>query len=52
MLRKLLIPLTILFVGLKLTDLISWSWWLVLTPCIIEFVLVTLIEIAKAKKSL
>lgn len=24
--------LTILFVGLKLTDVISWSWWWVLSP--------------------
>ncbi len=24
--------LTILFVGLKLTDVIDWSWWWVLSP--------------------
>ena len=24
--------LTILFIGLKLTHFISWSWWLVLLP--------------------
>ena len=24
--------LTILFIGLKLTNTISWSWWLVLAP--------------------
>ena len=24
--------LTILFVGLKLTEVITWSWWLVLLP--------------------
>jgi hypothetical protein len=24
--------LTILFVGLKLTDHIDWSWWIVLAP--------------------
>lgn len=24
--------LTILFIGLKLTDHIDWSWWLVLAP--------------------
>lgn len=24
--------LTLLFVGLKLTDHIDWSWWLVLAP--------------------
>jgi hypothetical protein len=27
--------LTLLFVGLKLTDFIDWSWWLVLLPTII-----------------
>ncbi len=24
--------LTLLFIGLKLTDFIDWSWWLVLLP--------------------
>ncbi len=24
--------LTILFIGLKLTDYIDWSWWIVLAP--------------------
>lgn len=24
--------LTVLFIGLKLTGLISWSWWWVLSP--------------------
>ena len=24
--------LTVLFVGLKLTEVITWSWWLVLLP--------------------
>lgn len=27
--------LTVLFVGLKLTDHINWSWWLVLAPTLI-----------------
>ena len=24
--------LTLLFIGLKLSDIITWSWWLVLSP--------------------
>jgi len=31
--------LTIVFVVLKLTRVIAWSWWLVLLPEIIAFVL-------------
>jgi len=31
--------LTILFVGLKLTGLITWSWWLVLSPLYLPFVI-------------
>lgn len=31
--------LTILFVGLKLTDYIDWSWWWVLSPLWIGFAL-------------
>jgi hypothetical protein len=27
--------LTILFIGLKLTNFIAWSWWLVLSPMLI-----------------
>ena len=29
--------LTILFIGLKLTNYISWSWWWVLSPIWITF---------------
>ena len=29
--------LTILFIGLKLTDYIDWSWWLVLAPILWPF---------------
>ena len=29
--------LTIVFVLLKVTDIIAWSWWLVLLPTIISF---------------
>jgi len=34
--------LTILFIGLKLTGYIQWSWWLVLSPIWIWIVLFTL----------
>jgi len=46
--------LTILFIGLKLTKYIDWSWWWVLSPILIPlmigcvflggFLLITLIE--------
>ena len=29
--------LTVLFVALKLTEVIDWSWWLVLSPTIATF---------------
>lgn len=32
--------LTVLFIGLKLTDYISWSWWWVLSPMWIPLVVV------------
>ena len=32
--------LTVLFIGLKLTHYISWSWWLVLAPLWIPVALV------------
>lgn len=35
--------LTILFVGLKLTGYINWSWWWVLSPLWISAALVILI---------
>jgi len=31
--------LTLLFIGLKLTGVISWSWWWVLSPLWIGFAL-------------
>lgn len=31
--------LTILFVGLKLTNVIAWSWWWVLSPIWISFII-------------
>ena len=35
--------LTVLFIGLKLTGYIAWSWWWVLSPIWISFSLVLLI---------
>ncbi len=29
--------LTLLFVGLKLTNYINWSWWWVISPALIPF---------------
>jgi hypothetical protein len=29
--------LTILFIGLKLTNYINWSWWIILSPMIVIF---------------
>lgn len=37
--------LTILFIGLKLTHFISWSWWWVLAPTWIPIALVILIVV-------
>ena len=35
--------LTVLFVGLKLTNCINWSWWWVLSPLWIPMVLIILL---------
>lgn len=35
--------LTLAFIILKLTGYISWSWWLVLSPVLIEFGLLLLL---------
>jgi hypothetical protein len=35
--------LTILFVGLKLTNVITWSWWWVLSPIWISFSLAVVV---------
>lgn len=39
--------LTIVFVILKLTDVITWSWWLVLLPVILSFSLYAMIGLVK-----
>ena len=46
--------LTVLFVGLKLTGYISWSWWLVLLPAFVPVVvlvfLLAVIGLNEARK--
>lgn len=49
--KYFLLTLTILFAGLKLTDFIDWSWFLVLTPffayillLILAFITLVIIE--------
>jgi hypothetical protein len=37
--------LTVLFIGLKLTNYIDWSWWWVLAPMWMPFALVLVILI-------
>ena len=37
--------LTVLFIGLKLTGLITWSWWWVLSPIWIVALLVLIVFI-------
>lgn len=39
--------LTIVFVVLKLTNVITWSWWLVLLPAILSFSLYAIIRLVK-----
>ena len=36
--------LTVLFVGLKLTNYIAWSWWWVLSPLWIGFTVVFILS--------
>jgi len=35
--QLLSILLTVLFIGLKLSNFIDWSWWLVISPLIFYF---------------
>jgi len=35
--------LTLIFITLKLTHVITWSWWWVLSPSLISFALIGLI---------
>lgn len=54
--KYFLLTLTILFAGLKLTDFIDWSWFLVLTPffayillLILVFITLVIIEVAEKR---
>ena len=40
--------LTLLFIGLKLANYIDWSWWLVLSPSILSFVLLLVVSTLEA----
>lgn len=37
--------LTVLFIGLKLTGYIDWSWWLVLCPLIIPIIIIIILMV-------
>lgn len=39
--------LTIVFIVLKLTEVITWSWWFVLLPMILSFSLYAIIGLVK-----
>jgi hypothetical protein len=39
--------LTILFITLKLVGTIDWSWWWIVSPTILQYVLVVLVLIIK-----
>jgi len=43
MLVKIGVPLTVLFVILKLTGNIEWSWWLVMAPIYPAIVVITVV---------
>lgn len=47
---KLLDVLGLIFIVLKLTGFINWSWWIVLLPWIIPFVIVLILIILKEIK--
>lgn len=42
---KFLPTLMLLFIALKLTGVINWSWWLVLSPFLIPLLLVPILMI-------
>ncbi len=44
--------LTILFIGLKLTGFITWSWWLILSPLWATFLLGAIVVIVVATLSM
>ena len=42
--------LAILFIGLKLTGYIAWSWWWVLSPLLVIPIMATILILAIATK--
>lgn len=51
----LLVLLTVLFVALKLLEVIDWSWWLVIAPMYVYgvlFITVFIITVVKVAKEL
>ena len=40
--------LTVLFIGLKLTDMVDWSWWWVLSPLWLPITIVLVVALAAA----
>lgn len=41
--------LQILFIALKLTDVINWSWWVVLLPLILSLIIALIKAIGEVK---
>ncbi len=39
--------LTVVFITLKVVDKIDWSWWLVLSPTLLQIALIAFIVFAK-----
>jgi len=42
--------LTVLFIGLKLTDYIDWSWWWILSPIWMPVILIIFIAMLVSLK--
>lgn len=40
--------LTVLFIGLKLTGHVGWSWWWVLSPMLLQFVILGVVAVVGA----
>ena len=41
--NSFVVLLTLLFIGLKLTGYIDWSWWWLLSPFWIEFLIIIVV---------
>lgn len=42
--------LCLVFITLKLTDQITWSWWLVISPILIDFIISVIFGVHRARK--